>query len=177
MSRNQNRRSKVIAALAAFGLMIGLGAPRASAQFANMFYSGRYACTSVSDDNLFTAIYKYNPNGAGAYNGGTLVAALNQFDAAFPFPVVSTTGDFCTYTLNLAASSYIINPDGDGFEQLVWVAPTSPPNPGACPGSFTDQTALGLRNDLNVLGQTIRADFASDDLFGDDEPGAGHCLK
>jgi hypothetical protein len=178
MSRNQNRKSKIIVGLAVFGLLITLYAPRASA-FTAANYSGRYACGvtatsgAVGLGDFFTAIIRYRPNGAGAYDAGTLIASLTAF--ATPFPIVSATGDYCTYALDPAASSYTIGSDGTGNEVISWVA--SATNPAGCPGSFIDQTAIGVRNDLNVANQSIRAEFVDADLLGQDEAGRGTCLK
>jgi hypothetical protein len=178
MSRNQNRISKVIAAVGLLGLLVGLSAPRVSAQtnevvaFSNAVYAGRYACTTASDDDFFTAVIKYNPNGSGAYSDGILIASLNAFA---PFGTATPSASFCTYALDLAASSYSIGTDGTGFESLSWVAATT--NNGACPASFIDQTSIALRNITDTTGAITRAEFATADLLGRDEPGHGFCLK
>jgi len=177
MSRNEYHISKLITALGVAGLMLGLFAPRVSAQppFSNAQYTGRYACSSASDDNFFTAVIKYNPNGNGAYSAGTLVASLEPFDA--DVDITPPSGDFCFYTLDIPASSYTIGTDGSGFEELVWAPVTTPANPSGCPSSFEDQTAIALRNMLDTTGATIRAEFSSANLLGQDEPGHGLCLK
>ncbi len=82
MSKNENRRSKLITALGLVGLMLGLSAPMVSAQvvtFSNANYVGRYACTDAGRSDSLTAVIKYNPNGAGAYSAGTLVASLTVY--------------------------------------------------------------------------------------------------
>ena len=177
MSRKLNRKSKIMIGLATFGLLVGLNAPRVSALDASN-YKGRYGCGVASDEDatlgdFFTAIIRYRPNGSGAYDAGTLVASLTAF--ATPFPVVSTTGDYCKYALDVAASSYSISSQGTGFEVLSWTASST--NPAACPASFIDETAIGLRNDLNAAGQTARAEFVSVNLLGEDEAGHGTCYK
>ena len=176
MSIKQNRKSKIIAGWAAFALLVSLYVPRASAFDATNF-RGRYACSAEAGNgtlgDFFSAIIRYFPNGGGAYQAGTLVASLTAF--ATPFPVVSATGDYCAYALDVAASSYTIGSDGTGFEVLSWVASST--NPAGCPASFTDQTAIGIRNILSADNQTIRAEFVDADLLGSDEAGHGTCLK
>jgi hypothetical protein len=156
--------------------MLGLSAPMVSAQvvtFSNANYVGRYACTNAVRSDSLTAVIKYNPNGSGAYSAGTLVAALTPFA---PFGTASPSMSFCNYTLDIAASSYNIASDGTGFEQLVWTAATT--NNGACPPSFEDQTAIGLRNMQDATGiAVIRAEFASANLLNGNEAGHGTCLK
>src|SRR5689334_5222561 len=133
MSINENRKSKIIIGLAAFGLLIGVYVPRASALDASN-YKGRYGCSVQAFDpavglgDFRTAIIRYRPNGSGAYDKGDLVASLTAFAS---FPTVSPTGDYCVYALNPAASSYTIGSDGTGFEVLSWVASTA--NNAACP--------------------------------------------
>jgi len=185
MSRNRNRISMVITATGLLGLMMGLGAPKVSAQvsdavtaFSNAVYTGRYVCTTASavdssKGDFNTAVIKYNPNGGGAYSAGTLIASLEPFDG--DTDVVSPSGDFCTYTLDIIASSYNIGTDGTGFENLSWVALTT--NPIGCPGNFIDQTSIALRNNTDPAGEVLRAEFASADLLGQDEAGHGFCLK
>jgi len=174
MSRNQSVKSKIIAGLAVVGVLMVLSSSRASAQLTVANYVGRYACTNASDDDFFTAIIKYGPNGGGAYTAGTLIASANAFVG---FPTVSASGDYCIYTLDPAASSYSIGTDGTGFEELTWTSTGTNNATLGCPGSFGDQTAIGLRNDLNPDGSTIRAEFASVNLLDENEPGHGHCLK
>jgi hypothetical protein len=174
MSRNQNNKSKVITSLAVVGLLVALYAPGASA-FDTTSYSGRYAC-NVSANNgtvgsFFTAVIRYRPNGSGAYQGGDLYASLSAF-AATPTP---GTADFCHYTLDVGASSYSIGADGTGNEALSWVADTT--NNAACPASFVDQTAIGVRNVLDVTNTTVRAELVDADLLGVDESGSGTCYK
>jgi len=176
MSKNENRRSKLITALGLVGLMLGLSAPMVSAQvvtFSNANYAGRYACTNANHNDNQTAVIRYIPNGFGAYLGGTLTADLTFFA---PFGTASPSMSFCDYTLDLAASSYNIAADGTGFEQLVWTAAIT--NNGACPLSFEDQTAIGLRNMQDASGiAVIRAEFASANLLNGNEGGHGTCLK
>jgi hypothetical protein len=178
MSRNQNRKSKLFAALAIFGLVMGLSVSRAGAQLSAANYAGRYACSLQDQTDAVTAIIKYGPNGTGAYNGGIMVAALN---AVAGFPSVSATMDYCLYNLDLAGSSYTIGSDGTGFEVLTWVPATT--NPAGCSSfpngtaTFTDQTAIAIRNDLNLAGQTIREEFADANPLDEDEAGFGTCLK
>jgi len=175
MSINQNRKSKLIVGLAVFGLLIGLYVPRASALSASN-YKGRYGCSVQAGNTALgdfrTAIIRYRPNGSGAYDAGNLIASLTAFAS---FPTVSATGDYCVYALNPAASSYTIGSDGTGFEVLSWVASSA--NPAACPGDFTDETAIGIRNDLAVDNTTIRAETVDVSLLGQDEAGHGTCLK
>lgn len=179
MSRIQSQKAKLIMAVAALGFVTTVSVSKANA-LDNSNYKGRYACTAqeeilpsaISGLNPATAIYKIGPNGAGAYNpGGVLVAAVE----AFATVTTPGTGDFCFYSIDPAASSYHLGSDGFGFEDISWVA--SATNPTGCPGSFEDQTAVGIRNDLNADGATIRTDFADVDLLGSTEAGYGHCLK
>lgn len=75
MSENHNHRLKVVAAVAVFGLTIGLLASRADAQLllTNANYAGRYVCQATGDaaNNTYTEVIRYGPNGGGAYNSGT----------------------------------------------------------------------------------------------------------
>lgn len=179
MSKNENRRSKLITALGLVGLMLGLSAPMVSAQvvtFSNLNYVGRYACTDAGRSDSLTAVIKYNPNGFGAYSAGTLIASLEPFDG--DADVLPPSMDFCFYTLDTAASSYNIAADGTGFEQLVWTAAATNPGPGICPPNFTDQTAIGLRNMEDATGvAVIRAEFASANSILANDAGHGTCLK
>jgi len=153
--------------------MLGLSAPMASA-FSNANYAGRYACTDATHGDGVTAVIKYNPNGFGAYSAGTLIASLEPFDA--DADSVPPSADFCFYTLDTAASSYTIATDGTGFEQRVWAAAST--NQIVCPPSFTEQTAIGLRNMRDAGGiVVIRAEFASANLLTSNEAGHGTCLK
>jgi len=176
MSKNENRRSKLITALGLVGLMLGLSAPMASA-FSNANYAGRYACSAASNSDSLTAVIKYNPNGSGAYSAGTLIASLEPFDT--DADLLPPSMDFCFYTLDVVASSYNIATDGTGFEQLVWTAaPTNSTTPPGCPLTFTEQTAIGLRNMMDAGGVVvIRAEFATANLLNGNEGGHGTCLK
>jgi|SRR6516225_221230 hypothetical protein len=166
---SENRKSKLIAGVAVLGLLIGFSATKAGAQLGNANYIGRYACTAT--DNIIgnTAVIKYGPNGAGAYEGGTLTASGTPF----------TGSGFCVYDLNLAASSYTIGTDGTGFEKLTWTA--SATNAPGCPPTFVDQTAIALSTNLNTGGATLQADFTDADLLGASggagEVGYGYCVK
>jgi hypothetical protein len=174
MSTIGNHRLKALAGLAALALVMGISLPNAHAQLSATNYSGRYACAVSSDDNFYTAIVKYGPNGQGAYAAGTLIAAANAFVA---FPTVSPSGDYCIYTLDTTSSSYNIGSDGMGFESLSWVS-TGPNNSTlGCPSSFVDQTAIGLLGAFNASATTQRSEFVDANLLGEDEPGHGHCLK
>jgi hypothetical protein len=175
MSSRKHRISKLVAALGGVGLLLGLSVPKAGAflsTFSTKNYSGRYVCTEASDDDFFTAVIKYGPNGGGAFMAGTLVAAENNF--LFP-PVDIPALAFCPYELNLAASSYTISDDGHGFEQLTW---TQTPVNANCPvASFTDQAIIALRNTPNAANQVQRADFSSVNLLGQTDAGHGTCYK
>jgi len=177
MSKNENRRLKLITALGLVGLMLGLSAPMVSAQvvtFSNANYTGRYACTDAGRNDSLTAVIKYNPNGSGAYSAGTLVASLEPFDG--DADVVPPSADFCFYTLDIAGSSYTIAADGTGFEQLVWMAAAT--NQPGCPPNFSNQTAIGLRNMQDASGvAVIRAEFASANSLDANDAGHGTCLK
>ena len=173
MSRNLGRKSMIVAGFALFGLLSFVFVTRASALDVSS-YAGRYACNEESNGDTFTAIIKYGPDGAGAYNGGTLIGSLTAFSLAFP--TVSPTADYCLYALDLNMSFYTISSkDGTGFENLVWNA--GPRNDPACPASFTDQTAISLGTVLNSSGQTLREEFVSADLFGTPVAGHGSCVK
>jgi hypothetical protein len=179
MSRNRNRISKVIGAMGLLGMLVGLSAPRVSAEsnpvisFSDAVYTGRYVCTTASRFDQFTAVIKYNPNGGGAYSAGTLIASLEPFD--LDTDVQPPSMDFCTYFLDRAASSYTVGTDGTGFETLSWL--TSPTNPTACPGSFIDQTSLALRDNTDITGAVLRAEISSANLLGQGSAGLGFCLK
>jgi hypothetical protein len=167
---------KLIGALGVVGLVMSLGAPRSGAEvssFSSAIYSNRYVCQLTSDFDFFTAVQKYNPNGAGGYTAGTLIGALNAFDT----DTVGQSG-FCQYTLDTTSSFYTIDGHGLGFEKLVWTAAAS--NDAACPSggaSFTDLTAIAVRNVTNINGQIIEAEVASNNLLDQGEAGHGYCLK
>jgi hypothetical protein len=169
----------VIAALGVFGFMNTLWALRASAQdtFSDANYSGRYGCEISFDEDFFTAVYKYNPNGAGGYANGTLIGSLNNFAV---FDNTAPASQFCTYFLKTAPSVYSIDSTGVGSETLSWTPSVT--NNLACPGAFTDETFIVLhnisQNDQN--GASIRAEVADRNFFGIDPGGnAGHgtCVK
>lgn len=175
MSIRKHRIAKLVAAVGGVGLLIGLSVPRAGAElstFSSKNYSGRYVCTEASDDDFFTAVIKYGPNGGGAYTAGTLIGAENNF--LFP-PTDIPALAFCPYDLNLAASSYTISADGHGFEQLVWSQ--TPVNPNCPITTFIDQHIIALRNTPNAQDQVQRADFASVNLFDQADAGHGTCVK
>jgi hypothetical protein len=186
MSRSVNGIPKLVTALAVVGLIMGLSAVRASAapatpsvgsndqvtSFTNANWSGRYACQDTSDDDFFTAVMNLNPNGAGAFDGGTLSGSAD----AFGVETTQASADFCTYTLDVADSSYDITTNGTGFAEMEWVANTTTNDP-LCPLTFENQYAVNLRGNvepgtLNVL----RAELASANLFNEDEPGKGYCI-
>jgi hypothetical protein len=180
MPLKQNSRVKAVSIVGACGLLIAVGGRPATAQvssFSPANYNGRYVCTNASDFDFYTAVIKYNPNGQGGYTAGTMVAN----DDAFLF------GDptkFCSYTLNTASSFYTLDGHGLGFEKLVWTGAGS--NDASCPcagntcngtSSFTDQTAIALRNLTNSNGVVIDAEFSSGNLLDQLSSGHGYCLK
>jgi hypothetical protein len=176
MSTRKHRISKLVAALGGVGLLLGLSVPRAGAElstFSAANFSGRYVCTEASDDDFFTAVIKYGPNGGGAYAAGTLVAAENDFVSPF---VSSPSMAFCTYTLDTTGSSYNITSTGFGFEQLVWTLTSTNPNCTG-PASFVDQHIIILRNTPNAANQVQRADFSSVNNLGETDAGHGTCVK
>jgi hypothetical protein len=187
MLRSVNGIPKLVTALAVVGLIMGLSALRASAapatpsvgsndqvtSFTNANWSGRYACQDTSDDDFFTAVMKLNPNGAGAFDGGTLSGSADAFGVEAPI----ASADFCLYNLDLPDSSYSITANGTGFAEMTWVPPFPVTNDPLCPLAFENQYAVNLRGNvepgtLNVL----RAELASANLFDEDEPGHGYCL-
>lgn len=176
MSRSDNSIVKLIAALGVCGLMMVLWTPRVNAQvtsFSEANYSGRYGCLVASDDDFFTAIIKYTPNGAGGYTDGTLVGSLNAFTAFTPG---SAASQFCTYILETGLSAYTVDQSGLGFETLSW-APSAT-NDASCPAAFIDESAIALRNLISsTTGASIRAQIADGNLFAEDEAGQGACLQ
>jgi hypothetical protein len=178
MSRRVNRTSKLIAALGVFSLMMGLSIPKVSAEvitFSDAQYSGRYGCVVSSDHDFFTAVVKYNPDGAGGYLVGIMIASLNNFAL---YNTAAPAGQFCTYFLDTAASAYSIDSTGAGFETLSWLPSVT--NNGAClpTVAWTDETAIVLRNLTEGLGRnTISSDFTSNNLLDEDLSGHGTCLK
>jgi hypothetical protein len=169
---------KLIGALGVVGLVMSLGAPRSGAEvssFSAAIYSNRYVCALTTDFDFQTAVAKYNPNGAGGYTAGTLIASLNGFDTD-----AAGQSGFCQYSLDTTSSFYTIDGHGLGFEKLVWTAAAS--NDTACPdsnpaASFTDLTAIAVRNVTNANGQIIEAEVSSDNLLDQGEAGHGYCLK
>jgi hypothetical protein len=180
MLRKKNSITKLIMALGVLGLMIGFSAPRANAQaphaattLSTANYTGRYVCLITSRGDFYTAVVKYNPNGAGIYGGtGTLIASADAF--------LGTPSDsFCTYNLNPAVSSYSIDGHGLGFEKLVWNFVSGPSAcPAAVPGGvFTDDTAIALRNLINNNGAVVDSEISDGNLLGQGFAGHGYCLK
>jgi hypothetical protein len=188
MSRSESPKLRILVALGAIGLLMGLCTPRASAQgpFSNANYSGRYACSTMINGptatTAATAIIKYNPAGNGKYKAmsvGSLIANEAGFAGGNP-------SKFCSYTLDTAKSSYTLDSNGVGFETLVWNALPSNTD-GVCPCSpallcggdafFTMQTSFGIKNDLNVNGFSIRSDHSSSNLLNQGQPGQGFCVK
>jgi hypothetical protein len=174
MSRKKNNITTLITALGVLGLAIGLSAPRAYAQaphaevtLSTANYSGRYGCLVTSDSGFYTAVVKYNPSGTGTYTAGTLVAS----DDAFPLGLATA---FCTYSLN-GDSFYSIDGHGLGFEKLIWNAAST--NDPSCPGTFIDNTAIALRNLININGAVIDSEFSDGNLLSQGFAGHGYCLK
>ena len=173
MSRSKNRLVALVAAVGIFGFAMGAWVPVVNAQvssFSTAIYSGRYICNVTANEDFYTAVIKYNPQGNGRYHAGTLTASAN----AFGDDTAGQSG-FCTYNLNTVGSNYNVTGQGIGFERLVWTADAG--NDTTCPGSFVDQTTLGVRNVTNANGITVSAEISSVNLLGNDEPGRGYCLK
>jgi hypothetical protein len=180
MLRNGNPISKLIAALAVFGLTMALVAPNVSAQvtsFSTKNYNGSYSCRYAAFADFDTAVSQYSPNGSGGYTTGTLVATLNIY---LPFAATPPASAFCTYFLQTGESAYSIDTTGVGFETLSWAASVT--NNAACPPSWIDQDQIALRNLTTSNGATIRAEVADDDLLPITPadvfpfPGHGTCL-
>jgi hypothetical protein len=173
MSRKKNRITKLITALGVVGLMIGFYAPRVYAQhnttgLSTVNYTGRYACLLASDGSFYTAVFTYNPNGAGIYTNGTLIASSDAFVGGLPTA-------FCTYNINTHLSSYTVSGHGTGFESVTWGAAGN--NGAFCPPSFVDNTAIALRNVVNRNGASIDAEISDGNLLGQGFAGRGYCLK
>jgi hypothetical protein len=139
-------------------------------------YSGRYGCTVASNNDIFTGVIKYNPDGAGGYAAtGILIGTINNFAVFNP---LAPAGQFCTWFLEPAASVYSIDSTGVGFETLSWTASIA--NPVGCTppalAVFVDQDAIVLRN-LTEGGASISSDFTDTNLFGLGVNGHGSCLK
>jgi len=182
MSRNQNRIAKLIAVLGVFGLTMAFSVPTVSAQittFSAASYSGRYGCNLSFDEDFFTAVYKYNPSGAGGYgSGGTLIGSLNNF--VFPFNIGAPAGQFCTYFLQPANSVYTVDSTGVGNEILSWVPSVA--NSPFCPGAFIDETFFALSSiaTTSSSGISTHAVVADRNLFGINplgDAGRGQCEK
>jgi len=182
MSTYQNRTAKLIAALGILGLMMVCSVPKVSAQvttFSDANYSGRYGCELSFDEDFFTAVYKYNPDGAGGYANGTMIGSLNNF--VTPYDNTNPAGQFCTFFLETAASAYSVAANGIGNEILLWTPSIA--NPAGCPiFGFIDETFIALRNITSgpPAGASIRAEVADRNLFGIDplgDAGHGSCLK
>jgi len=175
MSRKKNSMTKLIMALGVLGLAMGLSAPRVNAQaphalttFSAKNYNGRYVCLVASDGDFYSAVIKYNPNGAGGYTQvGTLIAS----DDAFPGGMNNA---FCTYNLNLPVSAYTIDGHGLGFEKLAWNLVSGP---SSCPVTFIDNTAIALRNLINNNAAVVDSEFSDGNLLGQGFAGHGYCLK
>jgi hypothetical protein len=179
MSRHGNRISKLIAALGVFGLVMALAVPRVGAQvttFSAANYTGPYGCTISNNDDFDTAVIQYSPDGSGGYTTGTLVASSSAFGIGFD--AATPAGNYCTWFLEPSESAYSIDSTGLGFETLTWTPSIA--NNAACPGAFTDEDAIALRNLTNPTA-SIRAEVADGNLFNfgvtDDFAGHGTCLN
>lgn len=177
MSKRRLLAAKLSAVLGGTSLAIGLCLPRATAQattFTNALYSGRYICAESAFQNFFTATVRINPNGAGAYNSGTLVAPI---DPSVPFnPALPPANNFCTYTLGVG-SAYVVATDGTGTEVLSWNAAAG--NPAGCPvpfGSFVMTDAIALRGNI-TNGVVINLRLTSDNLLDRNLGGEGQCFQ
>lgn len=184
MLRKQKHSLKLMTGLVGLGLLMGLPVSSARAQgftFSNSNYAGRYACSLKDDFDSVYAVVKYGPDGTGKYTAGTLIAAATGGfppGSAISFPTVSPSEDYCIYTLDTGTGSfYNIDAIGTGFEQLTWTSTGTNNTTLGCPPNFVDQTAIGLKSDLNGSGQTLRADFVDANPVDESEAGYGKCLK
>ena len=175
MSRKKNSITKLITALGVLGLVIGFYVPRVNAQaphaettLSTANYSGRYVCLVTSDGDFYSAVIKYNPNGASGYSAGTLIASSDAFVGGLPTA-------FCTYNINTHLSAYTVSGHGTGFESVTWGAAGN--NGAFCPPSFVDNTAIALRNIVNKNGASIDAEISDGNLLGLGFAGHGYCLK
>jgi hypothetical protein len=196
MSKRQGLASKLLAVLGGAGLAIGICAARASAQaskpppWSNANFDNRYICNADSHtfnpitnvSKYYTGVMKINPNGTGGYTAGTLNASLSPFFLFQPSSTPPT--NFCSYSLNTAASGYAVAQNGQGLDMLTWTASTA--NNALCPASFVENDRFVLRN--NVTGNNVvpRTDFTSNNFLGlhsavaaliVEDPGSGYCLK
>ena len=174
MSRKKNSMTKLIRALGVLGLVIGFYVPRVNAQaphaettLSTANYSGRYVCLVTSDGDFYSAVIKYNPNGASGYSAGTLIASDDAFTGG-----LATA--FCTYSIN-GSSLYTIDGHGLGFEKLIWNAAST--NDPSCPTAFIDNTAIALRNLINNNGAVVDSEISDGNLLGQGFAGHGYCLK
>jgi hypothetical protein len=161
----------------ALSISVGRAASAGPPPFSNSNYANRYECNLSSDDNFFTGIALLFPNGSGTYTGGTLWVATNQF-AGFN-PGLPPPQNFCTYSLDVAGSSYSIGSNGLGVEVLAWTGFAS--NNAACPdspGTFTMSDTNALRTtDARASGAVILTETTSNNFADQDDPGYGPCVK
>lgn len=161
----------------ALSVSVGKASAASPPPFSNSNYTARYECNLTSDDNFFTGIAILNPNGSGTYNSGILWVAGNQFsgfDGTVPPPQ-----NFCTYSLEVAGSSYSIGSNGIGVEVLSWSGLSS--NNAACPaspGTFTMSDSIVFRTaDVRPSGAAVFGETTSNNFAGQNDPGYGPCLK
>jgi len=180
MSKRRRLTAKKLAVLGGTGLALGLSVARASAvppppPFTVSNYVGRYVCNVNSDGRFYTAIMRLRPNGAGAYNGGTLVASISAFTAFDP--AAPPEDNSCSYSLVTQASRYVVSSNGLATEVLTWKAAAG--NNAACPdspGSFVMSNAIVLQASL---GAFPRVSVSSGNLLDQGilsaNPGDGYC--
>jgi len=183
MSKRKWVAAKLFAVLGGAGLAIGICVPRASAQlltFSNSTYANRYVCGVSSDSNLFTGTMILTPNGSGTYVSGTLEVPVSIDGGTFT-PTLPPTGNFCTYLLNVAGSSYLVSAQGIGVEVLTWSPPSPNTNNPMCPSAtFVMSNTIVLRAyAATITGKSINTQITSSNFLGEtaDSAGYGTCVK
>jgi len=184
MSKRKWVAAKLFAVLGGAGLAIGICVPRAIAQlptfeFSNANYLNRYTCNETS--GKFTGQMVLHVNGAGTYVSGTLEAPLSAFTTITPISV-APAANFCSYTLDVSGSSYLVSEDGIGVEVLSWTAASTNSSCPASGGTFIMSDTFVMRtNGLKPSGAVVRTEITSNNFLNQGQttvdPGYGHCLK
>ena len=179
---------RLLAVLGGAGLAFGICVSQASAQlpppFSNANWANRYTCTEVlSAGGLFdTGQMNIFPNGSGTFVSGKLVAPVTDNAIAGAFnDLAPPTGNFCTYALDVAGSSYLINSNGIGVQVLNW-SPTVTTGPCIVPAAYNMSETIVLRtNGVRPSGAVVRAETTSNNFLDESaappSAGDGRCLK
>ena len=198
MLKGKRIAARLVAMLGGAGLAFSFCVPRASAQgipagtYSNANYLNRYICNERTDsgmapdsgiarDPAFAVIQEVFANGSGTFTGGTLQAAITNGGV-----FVNTnppSGNFCTFNLNVAGSSYSCGSNGVCVDVLSWTPAYNATAAPTCTNDFG--AATFLTSDTFVLrgygarpsGASVRSEVTSDNFLNKDSSGDGYCKK